>query len=235
MTKTRRLGDASARPSRQQVTLLPPVEEFELTGLATDKLMHELSCKVEDKTITPTRITDRYVPGSGKHFPHMKLRFLRHAGAGGQYLQVIKESVNGERGHWRKSTVVLSAEAYNFLKGDYTQPGFDLTVVKDRYKMNVAGHFAHIYVYLGDLSGLVTVSFRRLANAKQRADLRSEIDAGVKYSNNHISQLFIDADDRETDLNGCALAALRYDDMDWLLRSLGYSKLPPAKYGLARR
>ena len=55
-------------------------------------------------------------------------------------------------------------------------PGDSKLIVKDRYKLQIAGHLAHIYVYKGELLGLVTVSFRELS-AKEYADLRDEAPA----------------------------------------------------------
>ena len=96
--------------------------------------------------------------------------------------------------------------------------------------MDLAGHAAHIYVYLSDLRGLVTVSFKGLPNAKARADLRPELSGS--YATGELAKLCIDPEEYGSDFNGCRLAGERYKNLEFTLQGLGYQRLDPAKFGL---
>ena len=145
--------------------------------VAKPPLMEILHEQVKNRSIEPTRIVDHYVAGADG-VARMKLRDLRHEGKGGQSLLVIKEPIADESaGHWLKTTIVLSGNQSMAIRSGSYDYAPNLVVFKDRYKMDLAGHAAHIYVYLSDLRGLVTVSFKGLPNAKARADLRSSCRA----------------------------------------------------------
>ena len=235
-----RAKHAWCREAPASVWLTPTVSyinEYELTALGTSALLEELAKLVADKErgVTPTHIYDRYLP-RGRHASNTKLRMLHHEGVGGQYLLVRKEpAAMDEPGHWNKTTLVLDAKEMSLIASSHDERCHELAVLKDRYKVKLSGCMAHVYVYMGELYGLVTVSFKGLADAKYRSDLRSYIEEGARHTHNQLSQMCIDLGDQEFDFNGCKLAGVSYRELDWQLQSFGYTKLDPAKYGLSRR
>lgn len=206
------------------------VKEWELTVLAKSSLMEILHDQVKNRSIEPTRIVDHYVAGADG-VARMKLRDLRHEGKGGQSLLVVKEPIaNESAGHWLKTTIVLSGNQSMAIRSGSCDYAPNLVVFKDRYKIDLAGHAARVYVYLSDLRGLVTVSFKGLPNAKARADLRSELSGS--YATGELAKLCIDPEEYGSDFNGCRLAGERYKNLEFMLQGLGYQRLDPAKFGL---
>lgn len=203
--------------------LVHQVDEYELTMLATPALLRRIS----ESGHEPTRIRDIYIPDDNE-LPRLKIRWLANGSQPGkgraQPLMVFKQpAASDEPGHWLKATLPLRWSEYRVFRDALKHPGDSKLIVKDRYKLQIAGHLAHIYVYKGELLGLVTVSFRGLS-AKEYADLRDEAPADC-----------LAVDGQGFLLDGFALAGHRYRDLAGTLATYGYHKLDPAKFGLRRK
>ena len=199
------------------------VDEYELTMLATPELLRRVSESGQE----PTRIRDIYIPTSGS-LPRFKVRWLNNGRQSGhglvQPLMVLKSSAaKDEPGHWLKASLPLSWQEYKVLREGLSDFRDVPIVIKDRYKLTIDDHLVHVYVYMGELSGLVTVSFRKLS-AKEYADLRDEAPKGC-----------LPVDGKGFLLDGFALAGHRYRDLANVLAGYNYRKIDVSKFGLRRK
>lgn len=224
MTVTRRSHRDSYVPSQSWFGKLGHlVDEYELTMLATPALLR----RVNESGHEPTRIRDIYIP-DGDGLPRLKIRWLANGSQPGkgrvQPLMVFKQPASSEEpGHWLKITTPLRWPEFRVFRDRLQHSGDGKVVIKDRYKLQIDDHLAHVYVYQGDLAGLVTVSFRWLS-AKEYADLRDEAPADC-----------LPVDGQGFMLDGFALAGHRYRDLAKALATYGYNKLDVAKFGLRRK
>lgn len=192
------------------------VNAYDAVYLATKRMM-----KMVNFNSKPTRIVDIYIPSTANDgYSRMKLRRFNFADGRSWSLQIVKEQL--ETDHWVKTFLRLRPDEYEALRTSFgRRDGFKRTI-KDRYKVTIGGHPAHVYVYMGHLSGLVTVAFKNM-DRKQYSDLKSDYADG---------ELYYLTDPKSNDFNGCAVAGLHYHDIEESLAELGYQKINPAKYGL---
>lgn len=204
------------------------VKRYEITLLASYELLSEL----ELGAVAPTRIIDTYIPNDPNDgMPNTKLRRLKFNNGQERYLEVVKglsQDQPVERSNeqlrdqqWTVVSRVLSKGRYKIMHRLGRNDSCP-TVTKDRYRAILHGHPAYVYVYLGNLSRLITVSFK-FGHASDYDKFLADYNDGQLY------QLI---DPKSLDYNGCALAGQYYGDLRTELRNLGYRDIHPGKLGL---
>lgn len=176
----------------------------------------------------PTMLDDLYVPSSDDDIrPRLKFRRAKKQGIDGKhgkgnYLMVIKDPLHGsDLPYYNKLVTALTPGEFHLIRAGLDDLRAVRSVVKDRYRFDVGGHRANLYVYQGPLYGLVTVSFKRLSR-KGYNDLLAEPPADF-------------VGDRADMLIGCVVAGKRFKDLSkQCLGLVPLKRLDPAKFGLRR-
>lgn len=188
----------------------------EVTYLATGKItkrIEEIGCKRR------TRIEDLYITeNSSDGVSGKKVRLLTHYDVDGnmngkaQALFVVKEKTADDiTGRYTTTSVLLSPSEYNLLRRRLSGRHGCRRVAKVR--VSLGDNLGYAYVYMGELSGLVTVTIKGLEYGDEYLRLVDTPPNGC-LSTHPFSSHF----------SGESLAGSRYKDIEPYLIRLGYVK-----------
>lgn len=188
----------------------------ELTYLATGKITKRIE---EIGSRKRTRIEDLYITeNSPDGVSGKKVRLLTHYDVDGnmngkaQALFVVKEkTADSIAGRYTTTSVLLLPSEYNLLKRRLSGRHGCRRVVKVR--VSLGDNLGHAYVYMGELSGLVTVTIKGLEYGDEYLRLVGTPPNGC-LSTHPFSAHF----------SGESLAGKRYKDIEPYLIRLGYVK-----------
>lgn len=188
----------------------------ELTYLATGKITKRIE---EIGSRKRTRIEDLYITeNSPDGVSGKKVRLLTHYDVDGningkaQALFVIKEkAADSIAGRYTTTSVILSPSEYNLLRRRLSGRHGCRRVTKVR--VNLGNNLGHAYVYMGGLSGLVTVVIKGLEYGDEYLRLVGTPPNGC-LSTHPFSSHF----------SGESLAGSCYKDIEPYLTRLGYVK-----------